>query len=158
MFTPSDVVTVWFALDDMDEELGPLEYVRGSHLWGDGRIGSANQFFESDGGHALLRSAADRAGVDEYEVISMAGLLAGGISIHDGRTWHGSAKNASRNRPRRGLGLHYVPTQVKFTKDADKSRLWRKYVENVDDVSQVKLPEEDFPIAWQPPNSLTPNR
>ena len=27
MFVPSDVVTVWFALDDMDEDVGPLEYV-----------------------------------------------------------------------------------------------------------------------------------
>ena len=39
MFEPSDVVTVWVALDTMDEELGPLEYVRGSHKWGDGRVG-----------------------------------------------------------------------------------------------------------------------
>ena len=157
MFTPSDVVTVWVALDDMDEELGPLEYVRGSHLWGNGRVGSSNQFFEPDGGHSLLRSAADRAGVDEFEVISMAGLLAGGVSIHDGRTWHGSGKNASRNRPRRGLGLHFVPAQVRFTKDAEKSRLWRPYVENVKDVSQSQLPEEDFPLVWQPLHSLEPH-
>jgi hypothetical protein len=31
MFEPAHVITVWLALDDMDAELGPLEYVRGSH-------------------------------------------------------------------------------------------------------------------------------
>lgn len=32
-FEPADVVTVWIALDDMDDELGPLQYVPGSHKW-----------------------------------------------------------------------------------------------------------------------------
>jgi ectoine hydroxylase-related dioxygenase (phytanoyl-CoA dioxygenase family) len=153
MFQPADVITVWVALDDMDEELGPLQYVRGSHKWGDGRVGSANQFFQSDGGNALLKSAAERAGIsfEELEIVSMAGLSSGGISIHDGKTWHGSAKNESKSRPRRGLGLHFVPAQARFTEEANKSRLWRRYVENVDDTEQLELPEEDFPLVWQPP-------
>ena len=36
-FVPSDVITVWIALDDMEPELGPLQYVHGSHEWGDAR-------------------------------------------------------------------------------------------------------------------------
>jgi ectoine hydroxylase-related dioxygenase (phytanoyl-CoA dioxygenase family) len=152
MFQPADVVTVWVALDDMDEEIGPLQYVRGSHKWGDGRVGSANQFFQSDGGDALLKSAAELAGIsfEELEKVSMAGLARGGISIHDGKTWHGSAKNESKTRPRRGLGLHFVPAQVRFTQEANKSRLWRRYVDNVDDLLHKELPEEDFPFVWQP--------
>ena len=61
-FHPSHVVTVWVALDEMHPELGPLEYVRGSHRWGDGRSGSAAQFFDTDA-RALLRSAAQREGL-----------------------------------------------------------------------------------------------
>ena len=34
------------ALDEMVPELGPLEYVSGSHLWGDGRSGTASHFFD----------------------------------------------------------------------------------------------------------------
>jgi ectoine hydroxylase-related dioxygenase (phytanoyl-CoA dioxygenase family) len=151
MFDPPHVVTVWIALDDMKEEVGPIEYVRGSHLWGDGTWKSSNEFFEADGGQTLLRLAADSAGVTEFEMISVAGLAAGGISVHDGRTWHGSGKNESKNRPRRGLGLHYVPAEVRFTRDAWKSRLWGPYIENVDDLTQLELPEEDFPLVWQPP-------
>ena len=77
MFDPPHVVTVWIALDDMDEELGPIEYVRGSHLWGDGSWESSNEFFEADGGQTLLRLAADRAGVTEFEMTSVAGLASG---------------------------------------------------------------------------------
>jgi len=150
MFTPSDVVTVWVALDDMDEEIGPLQYVRGSHSWGEGRIGSSNQFFQANGGTALLQSAAEREGIEDLGIVSMAGLKAGGISIHDGRTWHGSGRNQSPKRPRRGLGLHFVPANVQFTNEATKSRLWKSYVAHVKDASTVELSEEDFPITWKP--------
>lgn len=84
MFSPDPVATVWIALDDMEPELGPLTYVKASHKWGDGRVGSSQNFFQDNGGMALLYSAAEREGIDikslEYE--SMNGLLAGGISIH----------------------------------------------------------------------------
>ena len=157
MFTPNDVVTVWIALDDMDQELGPLEYVRGSHMWGDGRVGSSSSFFQSDSKN-LLYSAAAREGIEDaescLEIISLAGLSAGGLSIHHGKTWHGSGKNASNDRPRRGLGLHFVPAEVKFIKeDAKKSKLWRKYVaeEDTDDDSPtIHVPDDDFPLVWTP--------
>jgi phytanoyl-CoA hydroxylase len=150
MFTPPDVVTVWLALDDMDATLGPLEYVKGSHTWGDGRVGTSNQFFAANGGMTLLKSAAAREGIEELNFVSMAGLKAGGISIHHGRTWHGSGKNTSTIRPRRGLGIHFVPAEVRFTSDARKSRLWRSFVIGVEDPSHMDLPDDDFPVTWQP--------
>jgi ectoine hydroxylase-related dioxygenase (phytanoyl-CoA dioxygenase family) len=151
MFEPASVVTVWLALDDMDAELGPLEYVRGSHKWGHGRVGSANQFFQSNGGLALLKSAAAKEGiVEDLDIVSMAGLRAGGMSIHDGLTWHGSGRNQSRKRPRRGLGLHFVPANVHFTDQAIHSSLWKSYVMDAEDPAAVELPAEDFPISWQP--------
>lgn len=152
MFEPPDVVTVWVALDDMDDELGPLEYVRGSHRWGDGRSGTANQFFQSNGEKRLLQSAAEREGLDpqhDLEIISMTGLQAGGLSIHHGKVWHGSSKNESRSRPRRGLGLHFVPANVHFTAEAIHSTLWKSYVANVEDPLLVELAEEDFPIVFR---------
>lgn len=151
MFTPSDVVTVWVALDNMDEEIGPLSYAKGSHLWGDARTGAATFFFENDGGHSLLRSAAERENLTEVEIVSLAGLEAGGISIHDGRTWHGSSSNNSKSRPRRGLGLHFVPDNIRFTELASKSRLWKRYVEGIVDPSQVSIDNEDFPLTWPTP-------
>lgn len=132
----------------MDAELGPLEYVKGSHHWGEGRVGTSRQFYQHTGGMKLMLSAAASEGlsIEDLEIISMAGLKAGGITIHDGRTWHGSGKNASDTRPRRGLGLHFVPANVKFTSDARHSKLWRPYWE----MGADELPEDDFPITWQP--------
>lgn len=57
-FTPPDVITVWIALDDMTEELGTLEYITKSHLWGDERRGSASQFFDSRDNRTLVNDAA----------------------------------------------------------------------------------------------------
>ena len=45
-FNPEEVTTVWLALDDMDEDVGPLVYVPKSHEWGEGRVGSAQSFFD----------------------------------------------------------------------------------------------------------------
>lgn len=86
MFHPNHVITVWVALDNMDEELGPLEYVVGSHKWS-GRVGSSNQFFDPDGGKSLLKSAAQNEGISENQLqfVSMAGLPAGSVSVHDGK-------------------------------------------------------------------------
>lgn len=167
MFEPADVVTVWVALDDMDEELGPLEYVKESHKWDDSRWGSTSQFFQPNaGGKRLLYSAAVENGIlpEEKEeeqtfeeacrsldIVSMAGLKAGGISIHNGRTWHGSGKNQSISRPRRGLGLHFVPAEVRFTSEAEKSKLWKRYVEDkLASSEELVVPANDFPITWQP--------
>lgn len=161
MFEPNDVVTVWVALDDMTEDVGPLEYVRGSHLWQTGQhVGSPRQFFQANGGMKLLHNAAVQAGVmDEHsteeecaeklEFVALEGLQAGGISIHNGRTWHGSGKNKTTNRPRRGLGLHFVPAEVQFTAEAVKSSLWRQYVTGDGNPESVILPPEDFPLTWQ---------
>ncbi len=77
----------------------------------------------------------------------------------DGRTWHGSAGNES-NMPRRGIGLHFVPVNVRWTKDASKSSLWRKYVEDFiesDDgdvsIDDIELDDDIFPVTWTPPPS-----
>ena len=151
MFTPADVVTVWVALDDMDDDaIGPLQYIPGSHEWGDGRVGSSSQFFDARQGTDLLESAAAQAGACHALCVqSMVGLEAGGISIHNGRTWHGSGPNQSKHRARRGLGLHYVPASVRFTADAAKSRLWKSYLgDGSIPPEQIELPEEDFPIIW----------
>ncbi len=157
MFEPHSVATVWIALDDMyGEEIGPLTYVKKSHLWNDGRVGSSQNFFQSNGGMALLHSAAERSGLvqnkDELEFVSMEGMQAGGLSIHDGRTWHGSGGNKS-DRPRRGIGLHFVPVNVKWTRSAMNSRLWRRYVEDVveddGDVEAIELDQCDFPVVYR---------
>ena len=126
-FVPADVVTVWIALDDMDHELGPLEYVHGSHKWCDA-LGSAAQFFVRGGGghrdHLLAAAALETPPLAERDlVISEVGVRAGGCGIHNGRTWHGSGGNSSRTKPRRGLGVHFVPANAVFRDVSSRTTL-----------------------------------
>lgn len=64
-FEPADVITVWLALDDMTEEVGTLEYVVGSHKWGDERRGSAQQFFDARDNRSLVDDAARKEGIED---------------------------------------------------------------------------------------------
>jgi len=64
-----------------------------------------------------------------------------------------------KDKPRRGLGLHFVPYNVKFNKDAYRSKLWKSYIVkgngngngngDVNDVdpSTIELNEKYFPIS-----------
>ena len=145
---------MWVALDEMVPELGPLEYVSGSHLWGDGRTGTAAHFFDPDQ-RALLRSAAQREGVDpaaiDSLIVSMAHMRAGGASLHDGRTWHGSGPNASATAPRRGLGIHFVPACATFAPGAELGKLWAPLKQPGTDA----LPDDLLPVTWVPSPRLS---
>jgi phytanoyl-CoA hydroxylase len=150
-FIPGDVVTVWIALDDMDDEIGPLEYVPTSHRWGDGRVGSAEQFFDARDRFALLYDAARREGIADPQSslrIERLAVRSGGAGIHDGRLWHGSGKNKSDSRPRRGLGIHFVPADARF-RDAAGGYQTQAHRFRDPDGGDELLPAF-FPITWHP--------
>jgi hypothetical protein len=45
--------------------------------------------------------------------------------------------------------MHFVPANVRFTAEANQSRLWKSYVADAEDPSKVELSEEDFPeSSW----------
>ena len=108
-------------------------------------------FFDPDQ-RALLRSAAQREGVDPAAIdgliVSMAHLRAGGASLHDGRTWHGSGPNASASAPRRGLGIHFVPACATFAPGAELGKLWAPLKQPGTDA----LPDDLLPVTWVPPS------
>jgi phytanoyl-CoA hydroxylase len=146
-FVPSDVITVWIALDDMLPEMGPLEYVVGSHMWGDGRFGSANQFFDKDS-KSLLFDAAKREGIvdpEQHLTFSTVDVKAGGAAIHNGRTWHGSGPNSNSKRPRRGLGIHFIPASATFRPGVPPTQMWAKHKKEGSDL----LPDEELPITFE---------
>ena len=116
----------------------------GSHRWGDGRVGSANQFFDTDR-KGLLRDAARREGLDPTSLeIRRLAVRCGGVGIHDGRLWHGSGANTTRDKPRRGLGIHFIPADARF-RDASADCTLAHQWKGTDD----ELPAEHFPVVWQ---------
>lgn len=172
-FKPKEVATVWFALDNTfpiegsSVDVGPLEYCAGSHRWGFARRGSVNQFFDPDY-HCMLRDAAakEASTLEERDstaaqpnsslhgawlttqnlAITRVNVEAGGFSVHDGNTWHGSGPNTSPSQFRRGIGLHYIPGDAIFDVD-DLGSLWRPFCE---DLNHPVPPDTHFPWVWRP--------
>ena len=76
----------------------------------------------------------------------MAHMRAGGASLHDGRTWHGSGPNDSAAAPRRGLGIHFVPACATFAPGAELGKLWAPLKQPGTDA----LPDDLLPVTWVP--------
>jgi len=109
-----------------NDEIGPLQYVAGSHKWGKARAGTAAHFFQSER-RDLLDSAARMEGIDPSTLdISTANVSVGGAGVHNGLTWHGSGPNRSSRLPRRGIGIHFVPANVRWKADDAVGPLWRR--------------------------------
>ena len=165
------------ALDDMVDEVGPLEYVKGSHKWTGSRvggmciavwrrksrflfdietwIGAAGQFFPKDANRLnLLKAAAAEEGFEYSDLeLSKVKVSAGGVSIHDGRIWHGSGANNRKGSPRRGLGIHFVPAHARFKSINVKGQMWKDcQVANTLELCQNKLP-----ITYAPSSPSQPS-
>lgn len=95
----SEIFTAWVALSDVGEDCGPMVFVQRSHRW-PGALKS--DFFgqDLDNQRRAIRPPPGETW-DEAPAI----LPAGGASLHDDLTIHGSGLNTS-GRPRRSLAIH----------------------------------------------------
>jgi Phytanoyl-CoA dioxygenase (PhyH) len=95
-----EICTVWLALIDVDERMGPVRYVEGSHRWGQQQ--TARFFFETDLDEQRARVGAP-AGQAWREATAV--LPAGAMSVHHRLTLHASGPNHG-HEPRLGLAIH----------------------------------------------------
>lgn len=103
--TPSKVITVWLAIDDVDEDNAPMRFIPGSHLHGQIPFEHSKPEENNVLGQSVRNS-------DEYgEPISVT-MKAGQISIHSDLLLHGSEPNTS-DRRRCGLTIRYNPPDVR---------------------------------------------
>ena len=107
---PTKTVTVWLAIDDVDEGNSPLRFVPGSH-----RLGAV-EWRKAEGDIVLYQEVpdAERFGRPVDNV-----LKAGQVSIHTSTLIHGSEPNRS-DRRRCGLALRYVPSSCSMVKGAER--------------------------------------
>lgn len=94
---PAQVLTVWLALDPVDEENGCLRYVRGSHLPG------VRQ-------HSRTKTLGFSQGIADYNNFDRSREVAiparpGDALIHHGNTIHRADANRSPTRNRRSFGM-----------------------------------------------------
>lgn len=106
---PPHVVTMWLALDVVDEENGCLRYVAGSHLHGVRPHAPTSVLGFSQG-------IADYSDADVAKEVAVS-LQPGDLVAHHGDTIHRAEANRSINRNRRAFAM--VFRGVSCTRDAD---------------------------------------
>ncbi len=94
---PPNVITVWMAMDRVNQENGCVRYVRGSHLKGIRPHGRSAVLGFSQG--ILDYSDADR----ELEVPT--DLEPGDVIVHHGNTIHLASPNKAKDRHRRAFAM-----------------------------------------------------
>ncbi|MBV7339584.1 phytanoyl-CoA dioxygenase family protein [Chloroflexi bacterium TSY] len=110
--TPSKVLTVWIAIDDVDVENGAMKVFPGTHKLG--RIPFEWVTDEEDG---VLNQHVHNP--EQYADPVSIELKAGQISLHTDMLLHGSQPNPS-NRRRCGLTIRYFPADVR-TRELDSA-------------------------------------
>ncbi|MBS14046.1 MAG: hypothetical protein CME19_20920 [Gemmatimonadetes bacterium] len=95
----SELLTAWVALTDVHEASGPMRFVRGSHRWG---LLKGSDFHSGDLDATRARLSL-RSGAQWQEEAAL--MSAGGLSLHDCFTVHGSGENRS-DAPRRNFAIH----------------------------------------------------
>ena len=96
--SPCEALTMWLALDDIDDENGCVSYVRGSHRRGMRPHARSNVL-----GFSQAMTDYGRPEDEEHEVQMPA--RAGDLLVHHALTIHSAGGNLSSNRPRRSLGF-----------------------------------------------------
>lgn len=95
----SELLTAWVAVSDVQEDCGPMRFVRGSNQWG---LVEGSDFHggDLDGVKNALKLPSDAEWNEQSALMS-----AGGLSLHDCYTIHGSGQNQS-GHPRCSFAVH----------------------------------------------------
>ncbi len=103
---------MWIPFDPVDQERGAVQYIRGSHQWGD--IYRPNWFFCQDAfdGSQGTDLPDIEGTIDNYDVVSFD-VMPGDVIVHHFRTVHGAGGNRSPY-PRRALSLRYCGEDMRF--------------------------------------------
>lgn len=139
-------VIIWIPLDPVSRTNGTMQYVRGSHKWGE--TYAPNVFISQ----TPIQSSPEKrcpdieANPDQYDIISFD-VEPGDVLIHHVMTVHGAGGNRSGNW-RRAVSFRYCGDEV-------------RYFDRPGAIPQVglsgrlmkgdRLFSEDYPIVWPKP-------
>ena len=107
---PPSVLTIWLAIEDVDEENGCLRYVRGSHTGGV-RPHAASAVL------GFSQAISDYGPEDEAREV-MIELQAGDAVVHHGNTVHRADPNRSTTRHRPAFALVFTGASAEKSAEA----------------------------------------
>ncbi len=150
--TSSRMLTAWIPLVPYTEEMGPIHFIPGSHLW-EG-FGWMTTFNEKDLDALLERVAAEGQPTEPVAVM----LEPGDVSFHHARTIHGSPPNRGAT-PRVALTVHVQDGDNRYTSFEDcrgakavhvNDALCRQGTDGLPDYSDDEICPQVWPAAWRP--------
>lgn len=115
---PASVLTIWMALDHVDDENGCLRYVKGSHLRGVRPHNRSNVLGFSQG--IFDYGDADRALEEKIH------LEPGDVTVHHGNTIHRADANRSTTRHRRAFAMVMKGRSCQLDQEA-----FQRYTDNM---------------------------
>ncbi len=124
---PPKALTMWLALNDVDEENGCVRYVKGSHLKGMREHGLTGTLGFSQG-------ISDYGNEDDKMNEAPAPASEGDLIVHDSLTIHLAGKNLSNDRPRRAIGFIFYSSEAK-----EDSKEISNYQEELKDQQRGKI-------------------
>ena len=102
---PNEAVTMWLALEDVDEENGCVRYVPGSHKLGMRPHGMTGTL-------GFSRGITDYGPEDVHKEVFFP-TKAGDLLVHHSLTIHRADGNSSLSRTRKAIGLIYYAEKAK---------------------------------------------
>ncbi|GJM34288.1 MAG: SnoK [Saprospiraceae bacterium] len=114
MLEPNEAVTMWMALEDVDEENGCVRYVRGSHKKGIRAHGRTNVLGFSQG-------IVDFGTPEDLKNEVFFPTKAGDLLVHHSLTIHRADGNKSANRSRKAMGFIYYGEKAREDKAAHEA-------------------------------------
>ena len=139
-------VVVWIPLDPATHESGVMQYVRGSHRWGE--TYAPNPFISQ----TPFRSSAEQkcpdieSNPEQYDIVSFD-VQPGDVIIHHVMTIHGAGGNRS-DQWRRAVSFRYCGDEVRYLdrKGAIPQVGGARDLEDGD-----RLFSADYPVVWPKP-------
>lgn len=136
------VATLWLALDPVTRATGAVEYVRGSHLWGERYLAVSfdpDQTYEEE-----LPEVPDiEAARHDYDIACFE-LEPGDCTVHDARLLHGAPPNASATSRRRAYIQRWTGDDVTYNPRPNLQRMLR----DPGMAQGAPLDSELFPMVW----------
>ncbi len=136
---PCRATTAWVPLVEVDEEIGTLRFVTGSHRFGQVEGGDA---LGSD--LAATKAELSSHGYEWDEAVALPAL--GGMSFHDAYTVHGSGPN-STDRMRVSMSIHLIAGDVTWS---DRPSPYTDAAVRGAPGTPVRGPH--YPRVWPPPH------
>ena len=148
--TGDQFCTVYVALDEIDAENGGVEYVAGSHRWGNDYRPAP---FRAGGEDAQRYTNSPLAPGPDIESLRATldirryALAPGDATIFHGRLVHGAPGNASPTRRRRTLALRFAGDDARWQTGINTFQALRKAGLKTGDPLSAR--PDLFPMLWQ---------